>query len=239
MSEDAETRATQLDAAREETARTRDLLNEARTESERRKQLIEEQFSTIGTLESESERLARETAGLREQLETLTGELSTARIGLAAATNSLQGTQMELESLREDYRARDEELQAARQQVSVTDRRLAELQGDFDDLQVKYDKLVKPARSAANKHVVEVRYFKSDGKYRIQYREPGDSGFRDISRAEMDRRLLGLSEEMPDRLYVRVIIPDDSGLSYSEAWQFTSHVHNSYDYYFRGPEEER
>ena len=84
-----------------------------------------------------------------------------------------------------------------------------------------------------SKYVVEVRYFKSGGNYRIQYREPGDRGYEDISRAEMDQRLRTLSEEQPDDLYVRVIIPDDSGLSYSEAWQFTNRVHTRYDYYFR------
>jgi hypothetical protein len=32
-------------------------------------------------------------------------------------------------------------------------------------------------------------------------------------------------------LYVKVIIPDNSGLSYNEAWRFTNDMLTRYDYY--------
>jgi hypothetical protein len=32
---------------------------------------------------------------------------------------------------------------------------------------------------------------------------------------------------------VKVIFPENSGLSYNEAWEFTTHLHSNYDYYFK------
>ena len=33
---------------------------------------------------------------------------------------------------------------------------------------------------------------------------------------------------------MKVIIPEDSGLSYNEAFRFTTELHGKYDYYTRG-----
>ena len=38
--------------------------------------------------------------------------------------------------------------------------------------------------------------------------------------------------ELGDELYVKVVIPDDSGLTYNEAWDFTKTVLTDYDYYY-------
>jgi chromosome segregation ATPase len=167
-------------------------------------------------------------------LTSLRDQIAEAQSELVSTRSQLDSSQKQLASLQEDYTTQQTELQTTKQEIQVTDLRLAELQGEYDNLHAKYDKLVKPARSASNKYVVEVRYFKSGGDYRIQYREPEDAGFRDLSRAELDQRLSKLSADMPDALYVKVIIPDDSGLSYTEAWRFTSDMHTRYDYYFRG-----
>jgi hypothetical protein len=42
-----------------------------------------------------------------------------------------------------------------------------------------------------------------------------------------------LKQEEPDGLYIKVILPKDNGLSYSEAWSFTNELHKKYDYYFQ------
>jgi hypothetical protein len=34
-------------------------------------------------------------------------------------------------------------------------------------------------------------------------------------------------------LYVKIVIPDTSGLSYSEAWSFTNNILSRYDYYYQ------
>ena len=47
------------------------------------------------------------------------------------------------------------------------------------------------------------------------------------------QELQRLAEQKKNGLYVKIIIPEDSGLSYNEAWEFTSHLHGNYDYYFK------
>jgi len=48
---------------------------------------------------------------------------------------------------------------------------------------------------------------------------------------ELDAQLSRFKAEHQEVLYVRVIIPQESGLSYNEAWSFTSEIHGKYDYY--------
>ena len=48
-----------------------------------------------------------------------------------------------------------------------------------------------------------------------------------------------LSKEQKNGLYVKVIFPENSGLSYNEAWEFTSHLHRNYDYYFKAEKKEK
>ena len=40
-----------------------------------------------------------------------------------------------------------------------------------------------------------------------------------------------LKDKYGNLLYVKLIIPDDSGLSYNEAWSFTVDMLDKYDYY--------
>ena len=47
------------------------------------------------------------------------------------------------------------------------------------------------------------------------------------------KQLLKLKQKYGDNLYVKVIIPENSGLSYNEAWQFMQDIFNKYDYYYQ------
>ena len=57
--------------------------------------------------------------------------------------------------------------------------------------------------------------------------------FRDLTRAELERELERLDGQHPGGLYIKVIFPENSGLSYNEAWKFTSELHSRFDYYYR------
>jgi anti-sigma regulatory factor (Ser/Thr protein kinase) len=48
------------------------------------------------------------------------------------------------------------------------------LKGEYNELRVKYDKLIRPARSAKGKHVVTVRYRKENGQYLLRIRDKGE-----------------------------------------------------------------
>ncbi len=67
----------------------------------------------------------------------------------------------------------------------------------------------------------------------IRYRQPGDQDYSRLSLAEVEKRLYKLKREQGENLYVKIIIPKDSGLSYSEAWQFMRNLLVKYDYYYQ------
>jgi len=137
----------------------------------------------------------------------------------------LQQVLDQLDRVEQDSRDQAAELAELRQGGSLTEQQLTLLQGEYDDLRVKYDKLVKPARSAQGKHVVTVRYWKEGKFYQIRIKDAGEDDYRVVT------QLADLKKRYGSNLYVKLIIPDDSGLSYNEAWGFTFDVLNKYDYY--------
>jgi chromosome segregation ATPase len=137
----------------------------------------------------------------------------------------------QLAQVEEESREQATELAELRQGSSLTEEQLTLLQGEYDDLRVKYDKLVRPARSAQGKHVVSVRYWKEGKYYQIRIKDADEDEYRAIGRKELHRELSALKEKYGNNLYVKLIIPDDSGLSYNEAWGFTFNILNKYDYY--------
>jgi len=226
-----------------------------------RESVISEQLTTIGDLTSQRDDLSRESSRLtlaRQQLETdirnkearlrtLTQSLRNREIELQTARDDASSLQANIDSLQLSLResqdqanqlqdqlsASSQALESARKSSQELDRKYLVLVGDYDNLKVKYDKLVRPARSSEGRHLVEVRYWKKQGEKNISWREGSSGEFQAISRRRLDLVLTRLTREHPDGLYVKVIFPDNSGLSYNEAWEFTNHLHTSYDYYFR------
>jgi len=111
--------------------------------------------------------------------------------------------------------------------------KLAVLGGEYDELKVKYDKLVRPARTPRGKVVVEVRKTKIDGKVIVSMKLPHQQDFQVVTESKMHQQLQQQKKKHPKTLYVKIIFPEDSGLSYNEAWGFTSDLHNKYDYYYQ------
>ncbi|MFZ0724172.1 MAG: hypothetical protein WAM61_00145 [Desulfobacterales bacterium] len=106
-------------------------------------------------------------------------------------------------------------------------------------LEDKYQRLVRPARSALGKEVVTVQYFRQNGQYRILFSGPASAGYAPVTRAELDTRLDRLRDRLQDKLYVKIVIPEASGLSYNEAWNFTRDILSRYDYYYSAKEVPR
>ncbi len=118
-------------------------------------------------------------------------------------------------------------------QVGKVDGLYLALQGNFDDLKVKYDKLIKPARSAKGKHVVDVRYERSAKGEKISFRDQSEKKYSLLSRDDLDQRLAELKKKYPKKLYIKIIIPEESGLTYNEAWGFMKKILEKYDYYYQ------
>ncbi len=172
-------------------------------------------------LETNSVALARKERDLEEQLATL-----------AAREEDLKTLNRQNQTYLDNIRNYEQQIVAAQQQHSV-------LVGDFEDLEDKYNKLIKPSRSAIGKYVVEVRYEKQGGKGLIQFRESDKDRYQSISEAGMHSKLEKLKARYKDTLYVKIIIPDNSGLSYSEAWSFMSGLLEKYDYYYQDQDQDQ
>lgn len=200
--------------------------------------LIDERDKRLLTLNVDVRKFSERLKSSDRTVANLNDELAQVRTELAQLAD-LQGVQTaRLESLREKYarlhgehQSRLDELAELRQVRSQSQQVLTSLQGEYDALKVKYDKLVRPARTAQGKHAVEVFYEKIGDHYHIKYKDPGDQAYTAVTRQVLDSHLTQLKADHPGRLYIKIIIPSDSGLSYTEAWQFTADVLARYDYY--------
>jgi len=166
----------------------------------------------------------------RKRLSTQLQTISAKNTRLTDETTSLQAT---VDELRELELSQTEELALLRQQGTDSDAALAVLRGDYDELSVKYNKLIKPARTAAGKYLVSVRYRKEDGNYLIEFKESENDSYKFVDRDQLESQLAELKDQYAGSLYVKVIIPKESGLSYNEAWGFTQQILTRYDYYYQ------
>ena len=176
-------------------------------QSQREIRLAEDRLAEA---QSEHAQLAAAHATQRERLQEVLGDL----------TRSEQTSQEQATALA-----------ALRQQRSLAEQQLVSLQGEYDEIKIKYDKLVRPARSAVGKFVVAVRYSRQDDTYTISMKEMDAASYDSVSEEELHRRLAALKEKYSGSLYVKIIIPENSGLSYSEASSFTFDLLGKYDYY--------
>jgi chromosome segregation ATPase len=166
-----------------------------------------------------------------DQLKQARDEVAQLSAAHTTLQQRLQEVLAELAQGEEENQKQATELAALRLGSSLTEQQLVSLQNDYSELQVKYDKLFQPARSAEGKHVVTVRYWKEGGKYQIRIKDMGEEDYRVVGREELHRQMAVLKEKYGKKLYVKLIIPDDSGLSYNEAWGFTVEMLDKYDYY--------
>ncbi|OGR27298.1 MAG: hypothetical protein A2277_03485 [Desulfobacterales bacterium RIFOXYA12_FULL_46_15] len=110
---------------------------------------------------------------------------------------------------------------------------LARQRQDFSTLEEKYIQLIRPARSPAGKKVVTVIYQRGNGLYRIGFKGLDNERIETLTTAQLHQQLGTLRQKWQDQLYVKVIIPEDSGLTYNEAWVFTKDILSRYDYYYQ------
>jgi len=194
--------------------------------------LQEKLRATEATLDSsrESQQLTEnELATLRENQQLSEKQLIAMRAEVIALEQAKQDEAAELQTLREEMA----ELEALRSQ---DESRLQTLKSEFDSLDSKYQKLVRPARSSTGKHVVSVWFSKKGGREVYRIRDSDQGSFVTTTRKAMSESLASLKDKHGKALYVKVIIPENSGLSYSDAWRFTTEMQRAYDYYYQDDE---
>ena len=180
-----------------------------------------------------NQRLSDEVAELNRQLaqqrldsEQTRSSLEAARDEIAALTESNASQQQNIAALTRERTLLNQEIEAYNQQLLT-------LKGDYETVKSKYEELIKPARTARGKYIAEVYYVKTGGGNVIRYREPGDGGYSRLSLEQVESRLAKLKQEKGEDLYIKIIIPENSGLSYNEAWAFMRNLLVKYDYYYQ------
>ena len=198
----------------------------------------------IANLTQDKQRLTQEIANLTQDKQRLTQEsqaysrellifkdesralLSSAKAEIDLLSRSSQTQQLSITSLEQDKLL-------LKREVEAYNRQLLALKGQYEVVKSKYEELVKPARSAKGKYIAQVFYIKGETGKIIRYKQPGDSGFTDLPLAEIEKRLSRLKAQKGKDLYVQIIIPQDSGLTYNEAWDFMRKMLVKYDYYYQ------
>lgn len=145
---------------------------------------------------------------------------------LAALETQLQSTQKLIED-------KDQKIADLEKNQIAGNEQLRSLQGEYDTLDSKYQKLLRPARSSKGKFVVTVSYRKRGKTKTIRLKSKPDGSYKNVSSSELDKQLTKLKKKHGDDLYIKVVIPEKSGLSYNEAWKFTNKLQKSFDYYYQ------
>ncbi len=151
----------------------------------------------------------------------------------AELTEQLQQRLQELAEQQHLYLLRMEEIGKLKNSRDIDIDRLKKLELEYANLEIKYNRLIRPARSQLGKVVTLVRYQKLDGKLSIELKSPTDANYGMVNGTELHKRLSVLQEKHGEKLYVRIIFPDESGLSYTEAWNLTESLLRMYDYYYQ------
>lgn len=227
--------------AQQEAQKAAQEAQQAAQQAQKATQVAEFQLKANATLEEQLEYLQQRSATLEMDLLRSRAETEEARnvssskdielTRLQTLTqeqaSSLTQREQSFNMLQTELTSKNTEMLGLRTKVDESEKKLLSLQGEYTELDSKYQKLLKPARSAKGKQVVEVIYSKSG--YSI--RKPGEVAPRSVARAALESELGGLKAQHGTDLYVKVIIPDNSGLSYNEAWRFTNDMLTRYDYY--------
>ena len=228
-------------AAQNEAGRLRSESDSRQRALEQARQQLETTRQELGRVTEAGRQARMERVRLQAQLDAETTRLqaqvqqvrSTLAQENASLQDRLQQAETDLSLARDEARTREALLDQLQQQHAAGQQRLASLEGEYDALDRKYQKLLKPTRSAKGKTVVDVMYSRSG--YRI--REPGRQNYRNVGRTELESELQQLKQQYGTDLYVKIIIPQDSGLSCSQAWAFTRDTLNRYDYYYQDDPE--
>jgi len=172
-----------------------------------------------------------------EQLKNSVNENQNKILRLSSKLSSLEDN---LSQLSIDIEQKQKALEDKRQKIIIVtrerdtqSRKLSRLEDSFGSLKVKYDKLIKPARTTKGKYVVSVNFERIRGKERIRFKDSGDKKYTVVTERQLHSKLAKLKKKHPKKLYIKIVIPKESGLTYNEAWSFMKNLLQKYDYYYQ------
>ncbi len=186
------------------------------------KKLAQQLLALQNTLKEQQQ--AESQKGTLEK--TLAQKLDEKAKELATLTTSVEESQQLLKK-------REEQIALLKKSQEDGYSQLRSLQGEYDTLDSKYQKLLQPARSSKGKYIASVTYKKRGGKKVIRLKTNPNGSYKTVTAKQLASGLEALKKKHKENLYIKVVIPENSGLSYNEAWKFTSNLQRKYDYYFQ------
>ena len=187
---------------------------------------LEDKDRQIVIVLSENEQLKSAVNKNENQITSLSSQISAMNDNLSQLSIDVEQKQNELDEERQ-------KIIIITQERDSQSRKLSSLEDDFGSLKVKYDKLIKPARTAKGKYVVSVNFERIKGKERIRFKDSGQESYTVVTEKQLHSKLAELKKKYPKKLYIKIVIPKESGLTYSEAWTFMKDLLHKYDYYYR------
>jgi len=158
--------------------------------------------------------------------------ISSLHSNVSAMEDKLSQISIDVAQKQEALDEKSQQIMIITQQRNTQSRRLSSLEDDFGSLQVKYDKLIRPARTAKGKYVVSVNFERINGQERIRFKDSSSSKYAVVTQKQLHSKLEKIKKQHPDKLYIKIVIPKESGLTYSEAWTFMKSLLHKYDYYY-------
>ncbi len=152
---------------------------------------------------------------------------------IAQLNDNLASIKVNFDKVSDELKLSKDQIVILQQEKVSQTQKLSSLESDYGSLKVKYEKLIRPARTAKGKYVVSVHYQRVDGKQRIRFKDAGDKNYSDISEQALNEKLTQLKKAHPNELYIKIVIPEKSGLTYSEAWTLMKGLLDKYDYYYQ------
>ncbi len=198
------------------------------------KKLIQNKQAELNNASSQIDVITAESDEFINQLAELKLQLEQQQLLAESMQQELELATAEIAALNATTEQQSKNIDMLEQEKIEYNRQLLTLKGKYDVVKSKYDQLIKPARSAKGKYVVEVFYVKEKAGKVIRYKAPGSAKPVNISMADVEKRLNKLKKEKGADLYVKIIIPENSGLTYNEAWGFMKRLLDKYDYYYQG-----
>ncbi len=178
-----------------------------------------------------------EVKSILKQSETQNLELSEEVTSLQTVKATIEAefdlANQELLTLAQLVEQRELENQALKSIASATEGKFNSLQDEFEFLDSEYRKLIRAARSTAGKQVVEVWFEKIGDQFRYRLKSPEQNQPVDMNIKQLNQSLLDLKQRFGRSLYTKILIPEGSQLSHSEAWSFTQDILQKYDYYYQ------
>ena len=225
-SEENATLEEQLAQAQNEISILRMQLLQAGEQSSRLNVELEDKQQQIVIVLSENEQLKTTVQNNEKKIAGLSAKIT-------AFEDSLSQLNIDVEQKAQALAEERQKIIIITQERDAQARKLSALENDFGSLKVKYDKLIKPARTTKGKYVVSVNFERIKGKERIRFKDSGDKNYTIVTAKQLHKKLAKFKKQHPKKLYIKIVIPKESGLTYSEAWTFMKDLLHKYDYYYQ------